>query len=86
MHNARACYLADAIDTVIDGDFTPYIPKKRIEVFAPDELVEIIFDTLMATANTHQHGEGKVYVIDVSKCGKINTGGRKDEQVPETPE
>lgn len=55
-------------------------------MFAPDELVEIIFDTLMATANTHQHGEGKVYVIDVSKCGKINTEGRKDKQVPETPE
>ena len=73
-------------DTVIDGDFTPYIPKKRIEVFAPDELVEIIFDTLMLTANTHQQGAGKVYVIDVSKCGKINTGGRKDEQISGTPE
>ncbi|SHL38544.1 nitrogen regulatory protein P-II family [Nitrosospira sp. Nsp11] len=71
-------------DTVIDGDFTPFIPKKRIEVFAPDELVEIIFDTLMLTANTHQHGAGKVYVIDVSKSGKINTGRNKDERLPET--
>ncbi len=32
-----------------DG-FTPYTPKKRIEIFAPDELVKIIFDTLIQAA------------------------------------
>ncbi|WP_025039840.1 P-II family nitrogen regulator [Nitrosospira briensis] len=63
-------------------DFTPYMPKKRIEIFAPDELTEIIFDTLMTAANTHQHGAGKVYVIDVIKSGKISTGVRKDEYLP----
>ncbi len=66
-------------DKVIEGDFTPYMPKKRIEVFAPDELVEVIFDTLMLAANTHQQGAGKVYVIDVIKSGKISTGIQKDE-------
>ncbi|MEO6430147.1 MAG: P-II family nitrogen regulator [Nitrosospira sp.] len=66
-------------DKVIDGDFTPYMPKKRIEVFTPDELVEVIFDTLMLAANTHQQGAGKVYVIDVIKSGKISTGIQKNE-------
>lgn len=66
-------------DKVIEGDFTPYMPKKRIEVFTPDELVEVIFDTLMLAANTHQQGAGKVYVIDVIKSGKISTGIQKDE-------
>lgn len=42
-----------------DG-FTPYTPKKRIEIFAPDELVN--------------SDAGKVYLIEVSKNGKINDG------------
>jgi nitrogen regulatory protein P-II 1 len=32
------------------------LAKKRIEIFAPDELVEIIFNTIMLTANTHWSG------------------------------
>jgi nitrogen regulatory protein P-II 1 len=56
-----------------DG-FTPYTPKKRIEIFAPDELVKIIFDTLIQAANTHHSDAGKVYLIEVSKNGRINDG------------
>lgn len=53
-------------------DYSPYMPKKRIEIFAPDELVDIIFNTVMTVANTHQPGAGKVYVINVEKSGHIN--------------
>ena len=64
---------------LVGQEYTPFIPKKRIEIFAPDELVDDIFNTLMSSANTHQHGAGKVYVLDVSKAGRISTG----EQGPE---
>ncbi|MDD5034460.1 MAG: P-II family nitrogen regulator [Methylococcaceae bacterium] len=57
-------------------DYTPFMAKKRIEIFAPDDRVEIIFTTIMKFANTHQHGAGKVYVIDVIEGGRINTGER----------
>lgn len=60
-------------------DYTPFIPKKRIEIFAQDDQVEEIFNTLMTTANTHQHGAGKVYVIDVAEGGRICTGERSPE-------
>ncbi len=60
-------------------DYTPFLPKKRLEIFSPDELVETIFDTLMMTANTHQHGAGKVYIIDVQEGGRISTGERGQE-------
>ena len=69
----------------VNADFTPYIPKKRIEIFAPDELVESIFDMLMLSANTHQQGAGMVYVIDVMKSGKISTGVHKVERFAKTP-
>ena len=60
-------------------DYTPYVLRKRIEIFAPDELVECIFNAVMTAANTHQHGAGKVYVIDVGKGGHIRTGEQGGE-------
>ncbi len=55
-------------------DYKPYISKKRIEIFAPDNLVDIIFDTLMKVAHSGHHGDGKVYVIDAEKGGRISSG------------
>ena len=43
-------------DKVIDRDFTPYLQRKRIEIFAPDEFVEDIFNTMMIAANTNEPG------------------------------
>jgi len=57
-------------------NYTPFLAKKRIEIFTPDELVNVIFDTLMTVANTHQHGAGKVYVLEVLEGGRISTGER----------
>ena len=57
-------------------DFDPFMPKKRIEIFAQDEQVESIFNVIMTIANTHQHGAGKVYIIDVDHYGIISTGQR----------
>jgi nitrogen regulatory protein PII len=57
-------------------DYSPFLPKKRIEIFAPDELVETIVGVLMSAANTRQHGAGKVYVMDVREGGRISTGER----------
>lgn len=57
-------------------DYTPFVAKKRLEIFAPDELVDQIFMTIMKHANTHQHGAGKVYILEVLEAGRINTGER----------
>jgi nitrogen regulatory protein PII len=62
---------------VIKGqDYMPFMGKKRIEIFADDEQAKFIFDTIMTIANTHQHGAGKVYIIDVDEGGIISTGER----------
>jgi len=64
---------------VIDRQgFTPFLPKKRIEIFAPDHLAEIIFHTVMTVANTHRQGAGTVYLIDVAEGGRIGSGERGD--------
>ena len=57
-------------------NYTPFVAKKRIEIFASDDMVEVIFATIMKHANTHQHGAGKIYLIDVLQGGRITTGER----------
>jgi nitrogen regulatory protein P-II 1 len=57
-------------------DYGPFLPKKRIEIFAPDNLVEIIFETIMRVAHSGQHGDGKVYIIDALEGGRISNGAR----------
>jgi nitrogen regulatory protein PII len=57
-------------------DYKPFLPKKRLEIFAPDSLVEIIFETIMHVGHSGQHGDGKVYVLDVLEGGRISTGER----------
>jgi nitrogen regulatory protein PII len=64
---------------IVGRDFSPYVPKKRIEIFAPDDLVERILNQIMIVANTHQHGAGKVYVLDVIESARISTGEREVE-------
>ena len=62
-------------ERVIDEqNYSPFITKKRIEIFASGELVEKIFDTIMTVANTHQHGAGKVFVMNVERTGRISSG------------
>ncbi len=57
-------------------DYKTFLPRKRLEIFAPDSLVEIIFETIMHAAHSGQHGDGKVYVIDTLEGGRISTGER----------
>ncbi len=57
-------------------DYKPFLPKKRIEIFAPDHLVESIFQTIMRSAFSGKHGDGKVYIIDMIEGGRVSTGER----------
>lgn len=54
-------------------DYRPFLPKKRIEIFSPDSMVDIIFEIIMEKAHSGQHGDGKVYVMDVIKGGRVRT-------------
>lgn len=60
-------------------EYQPFFKKIRIEIFAPDHLVDTIFDTLMQKAHTGNHGDGKVYVVDALKGGRISSGEIGDE-------
>lgn len=54
--------------------FTPFVSQKRIEIFAPDFLVDRIVATILQFANTNQPGAGMVYILDVLQGTRIRTG------------
>jgi len=51
-----------------------FVPKVKIEVVVEDSAVERTVETVRATANTGQIGDGKIFVYDVSHAVRIRTG------------
>lgn len=48
--------------------------KSRLEIVARDEMVEQIVATLVRTAHTGNHGDGKVFVWEVESAVRVQTG------------
>jgi len=51
-----------------------FIPKVRIEVVVNDDKLDLVVDTIVATAKTGTIGDGKLFVIPVSRAIRIRTG------------
>jgi nitrogen regulatory protein P-II 1 len=52
------------------------VPKVRIEVVAPDELVDKVIDAVVQAARTGKIGDGKVWVTPVATLVRVRTGER----------
>jgi len=50
------------------------LPKTKIEVVLPDNMVEGAVKAIMAAARTGEIGDGRVFVLPVSHSYKIRTG------------
>jgi len=55
-----------------------FLPKLKIEVAVPSELVDKTIDTITTTARTGQIGDGKIFVAPIERAVRIRTG-EKDE-------
>ncbi len=60
-------------------DYRPFMPKIRLEIFAPEHLVEIILTTIMRVACSRQHGDGKIYILDALEGARISNGERSPD-------
>jgi nitrogen regulatory protein PII len=56
-----------------------FVPKVRLEIVVNDDLVDAVVDTIVNTARTGSIGDGKLFVIPVSRAVRIRTG-ETDEQ------
>ena len=51
-----------------------FLPKIKIEVAIPDDLVGRVIEAITATARTGQIGDGKIFVSSIEKAVRIRTG------------
>jgi nitrogen regulatory protein PII len=51
-----------------------FLPKLKIEVVVPDELLGTVLDELQQAARTGNVGDGKVFITGVDQVLRIRTG------------
>jgi nitrogen regulatory protein P-II 1 len=53
-----------------------FIPKVKIEIVVPDEMVDQAVDAILGTAKTGKFGDGKIFVLPVEEVVRVRTGER----------
>ena len=53
-----------------------FLPKIRIEVAVPDDLLEAAIEALVTAARTGRIGDGKIFVSELTEVIRIRTGER----------
>jgi nitrogen regulatory protein PII len=51
-----------------------FLPKVKIELAVPDEVVDQIVEAIMDAARTGKIGDGKIFVSDIEQAVRIRTG------------
>ncbi len=51
-----------------------FVPKVKVELVVPDELVRPVVDAIMEGARTGRVGDGKIFVSPVEEVVRIRTG------------
>jgi nitrogen regulatory protein P-II 1 len=55
-----------------------FLPKIRVEIVVPDDLVDKVTHALADAASTGKIGDGKIFVTPVEAAVRIRTGERGD--------
>lgn len=58
-----------------------FLPKIKVEVVLPEELVEAAVEAVLKTAKTGKFGDGKVFVSSLEQVVRIRTGERGESAV-----
>ncbi len=53
-----------------------FLPKIKLEIAVPDELVRPVVDAIEASAKTGRIGDGKIFVYSIEEVVRIRTGER----------
>jgi nitrogen regulatory protein P-II 1 len=58
-----------------------FLPKIKLEVVVPDNLVEKVIETIVGAAKTGRIGDGKIFVTSIDDVVRIRTGERGEDAV-----
>jgi nitrogen regulatory protein P-II 1 len=53
-----------------------FLPKVKLEIIVPEDLVADVLKTIELTAKTGQIGDGKIFVLPMEEVIRIRTGER----------
>ena len=58
-----------------------FLPKVKLEVVVPDELVDQCIEAIIETAQTGKIGDGKIFVYNVVRAIRIRTGEENEDAI-----
>jgi len=58
-----------------------FLPKMKLEVAVPDDLVETVTEALINSARTGKIGDGKVFITELQQAIRIRTGETGDSAI-----
>jgi len=58
-----------------------FVPKVKIEIVVPDELVAEVLAAIETSAKTGRIGDGKIFVTPVEDAVRIRTGERGNDAI-----
>ena len=58
-----------------------FLPKVKIEVVIPNEMLDPAIDAILSAAKTGKIGDGKVFVSSIDKAVRIRTGEIDEEAI-----
>jgi nitrogen regulatory protein P-II 2 len=56
-----------------------FLPKLKIEVAVPAEMVDAVVEAIAGAARTGKIGDGKIFVLDLERALRIRTGETDDQ-------
>jgi len=56
-----------------------FIPKIKLEIVVPDDMVLNVVETIQKSAKTGRIGDGKIFVTPVDEVFRIRTGERGED-------
>ena len=58
-----------------------FLPKIKVEVVIPDDLLSKTIEAIQSAANTGRIGDGKIFVTPITEAIRIRTGERGEEAI-----
>ena len=58
-----------------------FLPKVKLEVVVPDELVDQCIEAIIETAQTGKIGDGKIFVYNGERAIRIRTGEENEDAI-----
>ncbi len=58
-----------------------FLPKMKLEVAVPDDLVDTVTEALISAARTGKIGDGKIFVTPLEQAIRIRTGETGDSAI-----